>query len=147
MIRSPQCQPPPALVQESWAWSRETRIRSIRLGSGADEQTEGMRSRIHRAYKTNYGVANWASYDRVLVRRCDATLWLSREAKLAQMLMIEPVDECIEARLLLEHGGRGRSGGFGLEREVHPLVPAILLVMTRPCVRSTATSVRCPYGR
>jgi len=58
--------------------SRETR--SIRLGSGADEQTGGMRSRIHPTYKTKYGVANWPSYDRALVRRGDVTLWLSREA-------------------------------------------------------------------
>jgi hypothetical protein len=58
--------------------SRETR--SIRLGSGADEQTAGMRSRIHPLYKTKYGVANWPSYDRALVRRGDVTLWLSREA-------------------------------------------------------------------
>jgi len=57
--------------------SRETR--SIRLGSGADEQTGGMRSRIHPTYKTKYGVANWPSYDRALVRRGDVTLWLSRE--------------------------------------------------------------------
>ena len=39
-----------------------------------------MRSRIHPAYKTKYGVANWASYDRALVRRGDVTLWLSPEA-------------------------------------------------------------------
>jgi Transposase DDE domain len=39
-----------------------------------------MRSRIHRAYKTKYSVANWASYDRALVRRGDVTLWLSPEA-------------------------------------------------------------------
>lgn len=39
-----------------------------------------MRSRIHPAFKTKYGVANWASYDRVLVRRGDVTLWLSPEA-------------------------------------------------------------------
>jgi Transposase DDE domain len=39
-----------------------------------------MRSRIHPAYKTKYGVANWASYNRALVRRGDVTLWLSPEA-------------------------------------------------------------------
>ena len=39
-----------------------------------------MRSRIHPRYKTKYRVANWASYDRALVRRGDVTLWLSPEA-------------------------------------------------------------------
>ena len=67
-------------MRESCGWESRDRIRSIRLGSGADEQTEGMRSRIHPTYKTKYGVANWASYDRALVRRGDVTLWLSPEA-------------------------------------------------------------------
>ena len=58
--------------------SRETR--SIRLGVWRREQTEGMRSRIHPSYKTKYGVANWPSYDRALVRRGDVTLWLSPNA-------------------------------------------------------------------
>jgi len=39
-----------------------------------------MRSRIHPTYKTKYGVANWASYNRALVRRGDVTLWSSPEA-------------------------------------------------------------------
>ena len=39
-----------------------------------------MRSRIHPTYKTKYGVANWPSYDRALVRRGDVTLWLSPNA-------------------------------------------------------------------
>ena len=39
-----------------------------------------MRSRIHPACKTKYRVANWASYDRALIRRGDVTLWLSPEA-------------------------------------------------------------------
>jgi hypothetical protein len=36
-----------------------------------------MHSRVHPTYKTKYRVANWASYDRALVRRGDITLWLS----------------------------------------------------------------------
>ena len=40
----------------------------------------GMHSRVHPTYKTKYGVANWASYDRALVGRGDVTLWMSPEA-------------------------------------------------------------------
>ena len=36
-----------------------------------------MKSRVHPTYKTKYRVANWASYDRALVRRGDITIWLS----------------------------------------------------------------------
>ena len=39
-----------------------------------------MKSRVHPTYKTKYRVANWASYDRVLVRRGDVTVWVSPEA-------------------------------------------------------------------
>ena len=39
-----------------------------------------MKSRVHPTYKTKYRVANWASYDRALVRRGDVTVWLSRAA-------------------------------------------------------------------
>ena len=39
-----------------------------------------MKSRIHPTYKTKYRVANWASYDRALVRRGDVTVWVSPEA-------------------------------------------------------------------
>ena len=39
-----------------------------------------MKSRVHPTYKTKYHVANWASYDRALVRRGDVTIWLSPEA-------------------------------------------------------------------
>ena len=39
-----------------------------------------MKSRVHPKYKTKYRVANWASYDRALVRRGDLTVWLSPEA-------------------------------------------------------------------
>jgi hypothetical protein len=37
--------------------------------------------------------------------------------------------EVIEGRLLLEEISRGRFGDFGLERALHPLVPAVLLRM------------------
>ena len=39
-----------------------------------------MQSRVHPTYKTKYRVANWASYDRALVRRGDVTVWVSPEA-------------------------------------------------------------------
>ena len=39
-----------------------------------------MQSRVHPTYKTKYRVANWASYDRALVRRGDVTVWASPEA-------------------------------------------------------------------
>ena len=39
-----------------------------------------MKSRVHPTYKTKYRVANWAAYDRALVRRGDLTLWLSPAA-------------------------------------------------------------------
>jgi hypothetical protein len=31
------------------------------------DHTEGMRSRVYPTYKTKYPVANWPSYDRVIV--------------------------------------------------------------------------------
>ena len=40
----------------------------------------GVKSKIHPKYKTRYGVANWAEYDRALVRRGDVTLWLTPDA-------------------------------------------------------------------
>ena len=39
-----------------------------------------MQSRVHPTYKTKYRVANWASYDRALVRRGDVTVWVSPKA-------------------------------------------------------------------
>ena len=39
-----------------------------------------MKSRVHPTYKIKYRVANWASYDRALVRRGDVTVWFSPEA-------------------------------------------------------------------
>ena len=39
-----------------------------------------MKSRVHPTYKTKYRVANWAAYDRALVRRGDLTIWFSAEA-------------------------------------------------------------------
>lgn len=42
-------------------------------------------------------------------------------------MLVIAFDERVEAGLLLQHiGGRG-VGGFSLERQMHPLVPAILL--------------------
>ena len=40
----------------------------------------GVKSKIHPKYKTRYGVANWAEYDRALVQRGDVTLWLTPDA-------------------------------------------------------------------
>jgi hypothetical protein len=39
-----------------------------------------MKSRVHPKHKTKYRDKNWASYERALVRRGDATVWLSPEA-------------------------------------------------------------------
>ena len=39
-----------------------------------------MQSKVHPRYKTKYRVANWAGYNRALVRRGDVTVWLSAEA-------------------------------------------------------------------
>ena len=39
-----------------------------------------MKSKVHPRYKTKYRVANWAGYNRALVRRGDVTVWLSSEA-------------------------------------------------------------------
>ena len=50
------------------------------LGTLHGGHTTGMKSRVHPTYKTKYRVANWASYDRALVRRGDVTLWVSPEA-------------------------------------------------------------------
>ena len=50
------------------------------VGTGAGDQTVGMKSKVHPKYKTKYRVANWSSYDRALVRRGDVTLWLAPEA-------------------------------------------------------------------
>lgn len=49
-------------------------------GTGANGETEGMKSRVHPKYKTKYRVKNWAAYDSALVRRGDITIWLSPEA-------------------------------------------------------------------
>jgi len=46
-----------------------------------DEQTVGMKSRVHPKYKTKYRVTNWASYDRALVRRGDVTVWIDLNRK------------------------------------------------------------------
>jgi hypothetical protein len=42
-------------------------------------------------------------------------------------LVVELLREGVEPRLLLERIRRGRFGGFPLEGQVHPLVPAVLL--------------------
>ena len=44
-------------------------------------------------------------------------------------LVIEPIDEGIEARLLLQRVGCGGFGRFDFQREVHALMPAVLLRM------------------
>ena len=38
------------------------------------------RSKVYPPYKTQYRVGNWAEYERGLVRRGDATLWISESA-------------------------------------------------------------------
>ena len=39
-----------------------------------------MQSKVHPTYKTKYRVANWAAYNKALVRCGDVTVWLSSEA-------------------------------------------------------------------
>ena len=39
-----------------------------------------MQSKVHPTYKTKYRVANWAAYNKALVRRGDVTVWLSSDA-------------------------------------------------------------------
>ena len=46
---------------------------------------------------------------------------------LVRTLVVVPLDEGIEARLLLEQIGRRRLSGLLLEREMHALVPTVLL--------------------
>ena len=50
------------------------------LGTLRRGHTTGMKSKVHPRYKTKYRVANWAAYNRALVRRGDVTVWLSAEA-------------------------------------------------------------------
>src|SRR5262249_46453150 len=49
--------------------------------------------------------------------------------RLVRALVVVARAERIEASLLLQDVWRGWLGGFGLERAVHPLVPAVLLGM------------------
>ena len=44
-------------------------------------------------------------------------------------LAVELLNEGVEARLLLQHVGRGRFGGVLLQRQMHPLVAAVILWM------------------
>ncbi len=48
---------------------------------------------------------------------------------LMRPFLVEPLEEIIEAGLLLQEVGRGGLGRFGLQRQMHPLVPAVLLGM------------------
>ena len=41
---------------------------------------QGCSPKVHPRYKTKYRVANWAAYNKALVRRGDVTVWLSAEA-------------------------------------------------------------------
>ena len=60
-------------------------------------------------------------------------------------LTVVAVDEGVEARLLLEDGGGGRFRRFRLEREVHPLVAAVLLGMAGPDAFDPDTEAEPPY--
>ena len=44
-------------------------------------------------------------------------------------LVVVALDERVESRLLLQHVGRRRLRRFGLQRQVHPLVAAVLFGM------------------
>ena len=57
-------------------------------------------------------------------------------------LVVEALDEGIEAGLLLQDIGGGRLGRFGLQRQMHALVAAVLLGMARArCVRAECPGV------
>jgi hypothetical protein len=45
--------------------------------------------------------------------------------------LVVALDEGVEARLLLQHVGCGRFGRLVLQRQMHALVPAVLLRMPR----------------
>src|SRR5439155_1453803 len=51
--------------------------------------------------------------------------------RLMRALLVVALDEGIEARLLLEHVRLGRPRRLSLQREMHPLVPAVLLGLAR----------------
>jgi hypothetical protein len=46
-------------------------------------------------------------------------------------LLVKALNEGVEPRLLLEHVRRGWFGGLLLERQMHPLMPPVLLGMAR----------------
>ena len=51
--------------------------------------------------------------------------------RLVRALPVVVVNECVEPGLLLQEVGGRWSGRFGLERQMHPLVPPVLLGMPR----------------
>ena len=59
------------------------------------------------------------------------TLLMTQLEGLVRPLLVEE-HEVVEARLLLQGIGRGGRGGFLLEREVHPLVTAVLFGVSGP---------------
>ena len=62
-------------------------------------------------------------------------------------LVVELADERIEARLLLQAVHSGWSGRFLLERQVHALVPAVLLRMAGLDALDGDAQAQPPYGQ
>ncbi len=62
-------------------------------------------------------------------------------------LPVELVDERIEARLLLQDVGRGGFGRFLLQRQMHPLVPAVLLGMAGLAPLDLNAEPQPPHGQ
>ena len=103
-----------ALVHESRGLGVE-RPGFARSGWGVapTNQTTGMRSRIHPTYKTKYGVANWASYDRAC-RSSGSWAWTSpfritQRSHDAGSPWISRCGECTRATVFISscHGDRG----------------------------------------
>ena len=61
-------------------------------------------------------------------------------------LVVEAVREGIEAHSLLQGVDRGRLRGFGFERQMHALVPAVLLGMPRRDPLQRDAEAQPPHG-
>lgn len=65
------------------------------------------------------------------VRRCVPRGWRSLTKSFVRAVVVVSGAEAVEEPLLLEHRVARRIGGLLLERAVHPLVPTILLRLSR----------------
>src|SRR6202030_4719725 len=85
----------------------------------------------HPAWLVVRGIERILETRRIAQQRCRVML-LRRGLTQGFMraLAIELLAKTLEARLLLRQVGGRRSGGFGLQRLVHPLMAAVLLPPT-----------------